>query len=231
MNNALIIFTRVPLPGQTKTRLMPFLSGEECAHLHTCFIRDAYEKAKQVNADIFVFYTPEEEKERLLCVLREEAVCIPQQGEDLGMRMKTAIDHVLKMGYQKAILIGTDIPQIRVETFQEAFSALDEHDIVIHPTYDGGYYLIGMTREQDSIWKVRRYGSNTVIQDTLQHMQEANLTVALGEKYYDIDDKYDLKQLFCDIKTGVVSNCPNTEAYLESVLKEKMESLYEESSR
>ena len=58
MNKALILFTRVPIPGMTKTRLMPFLSGKECAELHTCFLKDIYEKAKQVEADLFVFFTP-----------------------------------------------------------------------------------------------------------------------------------------------------------------------------
>ena len=57
MKDALILFTRVPIPGQTKTRLMPFLTGEECARLHACFVKDIYEKAKQVDADIFVFFT------------------------------------------------------------------------------------------------------------------------------------------------------------------------------
>ena len=231
MNNALIIFTRVPIPGQTKTRLMPFLTGEECAQLHTCFIRDIYAKAKQADTDVFVFYTPEEEKTKLRYVLNEDTVFFSQRGEDLGMRMKLAIDSVLQMGYEKVILIGTDIPQVRTETFEKAFSDLDEHDIVIHPTYDGGYYLIGMKMEQDTIWKVRAYGTNTVIQETLRHMQEENLSVAVGEKYYDIDDKYDLKQLYSDIKAGTVQNCSCTKAYLESVLKEKMERLHEETSR
>ena len=61
MKDALILFTRVPIPGQTKTRLMPFLTGEECARLHACFVKDIYEKAKQVDADIFVFFTPKDE--------------------------------------------------------------------------------------------------------------------------------------------------------------------------
>ena len=62
MKDALILFTRVPIPGQTKTRLMPFLTGEECARLHACFVKDIYEKAKQVDADIFVFFTPKDER-------------------------------------------------------------------------------------------------------------------------------------------------------------------------
>ncbi len=69
MNNALILFTRVPIPGQTKTRLMPFLSGEECAKVHTCFVKDIYAKAKEVGADLFVFYTPRDEKSLLKEVL------------------------------------------------------------------------------------------------------------------------------------------------------------------
>lgn len=228
MNNALIIFTRVPIPGQTKTRLMPFLDGEDCAQLHTCFIRDTYVKSKQVGADIFVYYTPKEEKELLFQVLEEEVNCIPQYGEDLGKRMKNAIDDVLQLGYKKVLLIGTDIPQICVETLEKAFDDLEDNEIVIHPTFDGGYYLIGMKKEYDSIWKVKRYGTNTVIHDTLKHMQEEGLNVAVGEKYYDIDDRYDLKQLYDDIKKGIVDNCSNTKVYLEEVLRKKMENVNED---
>ena len=72
MNKALILFTRVPIPGSTKTRLMPFLTGEECAQIHSCFVKDIYEKAKTVQADIFVFYTPKDEKQLLKQLLGEE---------------------------------------------------------------------------------------------------------------------------------------------------------------
>ena len=129
---------------QTKTRLMPFLTGEECARLHACFVKDIYEKAKQVDADIFVFFTPKDEKKLLQQVLDNETVCLPQFGDDLGERMKNAIGIVLRMGYEKVILIGTDIPQIHPETLKNAFDNLGGKDIVIHPTFDGGYYLIGM---------------------------------------------------------------------------------------
>ena len=90
MKDALILFTRVPIPGQTKTRLMPFLTGEECARLHACFVKDIYEKAKQVDADIFVFFTPKDEKKLLQQILDNETVCLPQFGDDLGERMKNA---------------------------------------------------------------------------------------------------------------------------------------------
>jgi hypothetical protein len=88
--------------------------------------------------------------------------------------------------------------------------------------------LIGMKKDYDSIWKVKRYGTNTVIDDTLKHMSDEGLHVAVGEKYYDIDDRYDLKQLYDDIKKDVVDNCPNTKAYLVNVLREKMENVNED---
>ena len=78
MNKALILFTRVPIPGMTKTRLMPFLTGEECAMLHSCFVKDIYEKAKQVDADIYVFFTPKERKELLTSLFDSEVICLPQ---------------------------------------------------------------------------------------------------------------------------------------------------------
>ena len=88
--------------------------------------------------------------------------------------------------------------------------------------------MIGMKKEYDSIWQVKRYGTNTVIEDTLQHMKEESLTVAVGQRYYDIDDKYDLKGLYDDIREGIVDNCPNTKEYLKYVLKEKMENFNED---
>lgn len=227
MNNALILFTRVPLPGMTKTRLMPFLTGEECAKIHSCFVKDIYEKVKEVEADIFVFYTPKDEKKLLKNILDEEAVYLPQYGEDLGERMKNAIGICLRMGYEKVILMGTDIPQIHPETLTDAFENLDKKDIVIHPTFDGGYYLIGMKKEYESIWKIERYGTNTVIYDTLQHMRREHLSTAVGQMYYDVDDRDDLLHLYDDINKGSVCNCPNTIDYLELVLNEKLENKHE----
>lgn len=222
-NKALIIFTRVPLPGKTKTRLMPFLNGDECAALHTCFLKDIYQKAEKTDAAVFVFYTPEDEKKLLGEILGTEDNFFPQEGEDLGERMKNAIDHVLSEGYEKAILVGTDIPQMEESAWEQAFDALDEYDIVIHPTQDGGYYLIGMKKTYESIWKVERYGTNTVIQDTLSCMKKAGLRVAAGQIYYDVDEKEDLCKLWKDIEKNKIKNCPVTERYLREHLAERLE--------
>ena len=226
MENALILFAIIPAAGKTKNKLLPFLDFEESLALSGCFIRDVYQKARESGADVYVFFTPREKRDAFKKLLGEDAVLLPQYGEDLGQKMKNAIGAVLRMGYQKVVLMGTDIPHIHTETIHNAFDNLENKDIVIHPALDGGYYLIGMKREYESIWNIRRYGTNTVMYDTLQHMKEENLSIAVGQMYYDIDGKEDLKQLWNDIRRGAVCNCPQTMAYLETI-RQKLESTRE----
>lgn len=223
MTNALILFAMIPVPGKTKVRLMPFLSMEECASLYSCFTRDIYRKAKDLDADVYVFFTPRDQGGVLRSLLGEEVILLPQYGEDLGQKMKHAIGAVLRLGYSKVVLMGMDIPHIHTETIRNAFDNLEQKDIVIHPALDGGYYLIGMKREYASIWDIQRYGTNTVMHDTLQHMKEENLSISVGQMYYDVDRKEDLKQLWSDIRRGAVCNCPETMAYLETI-RHKLES-------
>lgn len=217
MANALILFVIIPPKEQAKNKLMPFLSFEETVALHGCFAKDVYEKACVSGADVYVFFTPRDKSAAFKTLLGEDAILLPQHGSDLGEKMKNAIGAVLRMGYDKVVLMGTDIPHIHTETIQNAFHNLENKDVVICPALDGGYYLIGMKREYHSIWNIKRYGTNTVMYDTLQHMKAENLSISVGQMYYDVDRKEDLKQLWSDIQRGAVCNCPGTIAYLESI--------------
>lgn len=230
MPNALILFTMLPMTGKTKSRLMPFLSAGECVCLYKCFLKDIWQKAGAVDADVYVFYAPRDSGGQIRSLLGEEVIALPQHGDDLGQKMKNAIGAVLRLGYGKVVLMGTDIPHIHTETIQNAFGNLEQKDIVIHPALDGGYYLIGMKREFTSIWNIRRYGTNTVMYDTLQHMKAENLSIAVGQMYYDIDRKEDLKQLWCDISRGAVCNCPETAAFLERI-RQRLESSQNRENR
>ena len=222
MTNALILFVFVPPEEAEKNKLMPYLGYEETAALHGCFAKDIYQKAGMVGADVYVFFTPRDKGAVFRNLLGEDVILLPQHGSGLGERMKNAIGAVLRMGYDKVVLMGTDIPHIHTETIRSAFENLENKDIVIHPALDGGYYLIGMKRECDSIWNLKRYGTNTVMHDTLQHIKAENLSVSVGQMYYDVDREEDLKQLWGDIQRGAVYNCPETIAYLESI-RQKLE--------
>ncbi len=191
--NALIIFTREPEPGYTKTRLMPYFSAEECAGLHRCMLKDIRNEMRSVDADIIVAHTGGSNgPEFLRKTFGRKAVFIEQSGADIGARMQNAIEEALKLGYGKVVLIGTDIPEIRAESVNDAFSKLDTSDIVLGPTEDGGYYLIGMSLVHPEAFDVKVYGIGSVFEETVESLRLAGLSVALADKYPDIDTPEDI---------------------------------------
>lgn len=198
MKQAIIIFTRVPIPGKTKTRLMPFLSAQECADLHKCFILDVYHTCVQTDADVLVCYTPDESRDALAELFDGEPVFLPQRGLSMGERMAHAFSDAFSLGYEKALLVGTDIPQLTAEHLGAALEALSGCDVVIAPTLDGGYYLIGMKEEHPGLWDIPLYGTSTVFSGTLEQAEKAGLTAAVGQMCRDIDTKEDLLALYTE---------------------------------
>ena len=188
---AMIIFTREPVPGSTKTRLMPYLTGEQCADLHECFIRDIYHEAKKADADIIVAYTGDT-TERLRKIFPGSIPFIEQRGSDIGKKMENAISDVLNMGYDRVVLTGTDIPEMKHETIDDALDMLDDADVVICPTEDGGYYLIGMKEVRSEAFNVTLYGVSSVFDETTRSLEQAGIRVAVGDEYADIDTPEDL---------------------------------------
>lgn len=196
MRRAVILFARAPVPGATKTRLMPFLTGEECAALHSCFIRDMYDTCAGTGADVLVYFTPEERRDTLERLLGHGVPLAAQRGGGLGRRMDAAFREAFDQGYEAAVLVGTDIPQLTDGAIEDAFAALAGSDVVLGPTEDGGYYLIGMTRPQPAAWEVRRYGTGTVFAETASHLRRAGLRVAAITPCPDMDTPEDLQALY-----------------------------------
>lgn len=144
MKKAIILFTRAPLPGKTKTRMMPELSPKACARLHACFLKDIGQETEKTGADLFICYTPVGKEEILRPLLPASASYFPQVGDGLGERMHRAFCRVFEKGYDACLLLGSDVPEVQAEDLKQAFSLLEHHDVVLGPTTDGGYYLAGM---------------------------------------------------------------------------------------
>lgn len=192
--DALILMTRIPIPGKTKTRLMELLTGEECSGLHMAFLQDLFTTFKELkDIALFMTYTPEDSLFILENVIPESIKFFPQIGEDLGEKMFLAINQVLLKGYQKVILIGSDIPDLSAKDIETSFQLLDDYDMVLGPTYDGGYYLVGMKAPHEKIFRIpQKWGGKSVLESTVNIGNEQNLTVGLAPKYRDIDTKEDL---------------------------------------
>ena len=177
MKRAVICFTRVPVPGKTKTRLMPLLGGKNCARLHTAFLQDLAGVYRQLDADLFVAYAPEPHWEPLREIFPFARDFLEQQGAGLGQRMDNALRWVLAQGYAACVLTGSDLPLLGKAHFEAAFAALEEADLAIGPSRDGGYYLIGMKRPCTEIFENQHYGGATVYEQTCRAAERVGRTI------------------------------------------------------
>ena len=214
MKQAIILFTRVPLPGMTKTRMMPTLNEKQCAELHTCFLKDIRKECEQCGADIFVCYTPEDKEGILRKILGDDKQYFPQRGSSLGTKMYHAIDTVLKKGYDACLLMGTDVPEIRSEYLKNAFRILKKKDLVFGRTMDGGYYLVGMKQARKEAFGLSTYGHAHVWEDTRKHLECAGLTVGYIPKLQDMDTESDLAEFRTRMRKNKRRQNTKTGSYL-----------------
>ena len=216
-SNALIIFTRIPIAGKTKTRLQTKLLPEECADIHKCFLKDIYIKMKELkhnDIDIIISYNPDGDLNILKEIFYDEklyikqAVNTPNENDKIYNSMK----EVFSLGYKKSILIGTDIPEISKENIIDSFNLLNDNDFVFGPSYDGGYYLVGMKEYNDVIVKTKSGTLNNI----LNAIENINLKYSIIEKRYDIDEYDDLIELNNRINSNKIV-LENTKNFLKSI--------------
>lgn len=142
----LLIFTRFPETGQCKTRLIPALGAAGAARLQKKLTEHAVSTAKRLqtmrSVSISIHHRGGESEAVMKWLDVKE--CYEQRGSDIGARMKAAFARIFKLRTEQAVLIGSDIPEIAAGLLDRAFTALHDHEVVIGPSLDGGYYLIGM---------------------------------------------------------------------------------------
>ena len=145
MSNALVLYMKAPRPGTVKTRLTPRVSAGEAAELYRAFILDTLHLAQGIaGASLFVAWTPEDGLAELRSALGNPDVeWTGQRGRDLGERLSNTFA-VLGDEWDKIVVLGGDSPLLPPAYVEEAFAALDRHDVVLGPAEDGGYYLIGL---------------------------------------------------------------------------------------
>ena len=194
MKKAVICFTRVPKPGKTKTRLMPDLTGEQCAGLHWAFLQDLSKIYSSLDADLLVAHTPDPDWEALKAVF-PGAHFFPQEGTDLGAKMNHALNLALSTGYGKCILTGSDLPLMTKEHLMSGFEALEQADVTLGPTSDGGYYLVGVKEESPFLFEKQTYGYGNVFGNTLAAAKAAGKTFSPALPCDDVDTPEDLKKL------------------------------------
>lgn len=212
---AVIIFTRVPLPGRVKTRLGGVLSGEQCAELHSAFLSDVYERCLETGKTIRLYYTGG--SPALLPEAARGASLFEQAEGGLGDKMRLAFKETLR-AHRAAVLIGSDLPALTAEMLTSAFSRLESCGAVIGPAGDGGYYLIGMKEYLPQLFSLKSYGGADVLAATEHAAADAGITTARAAECRDVDTPEDLELLARAVTRGEI-RAPHTEAFLRSIGK------------
>ncbi|MFH1059409.1 MAG: TIGR04282 family arsenosugar biosynthesis glycosyltransferase, partial [Pseudomonadota bacterium] len=174
----LILFTRWPAPGQAKTRLIPALGPEGAALLHAALTQRAL-------AWCLALIRQHPALLELRCVGAPAAafrrwlgwapLIRPQAEGDLGARMHQALSEALAEGADRVVLMGSDCPGLTDAVLAQAFAALHDHDLVLGPATDGGYYLVGLTRPAPELFADITWGTERVLEQTLAAARRAGL--------------------------------------------------------
>ena len=186
-NPAIIITTRVPVDASCKTRLSPLLDARERCLLQRAMIEDELEAIRQTDLPCLAFFTPIEAAGHMERLTGPKITLLPQTGNGLGQMMRNAFSHAFEAGYAPCILVGSDIPQLKAKDFLEALEALRENYVVLGPTEDGGYCLIGMNGLVEAAFDVQAYGTRSVLEETVRALKAGGCRVALTRTHRDVD--------------------------------------------
>jgi rSAM/selenodomain-associated transferase 1 len=204
MTTAVVIMSKIPLPGYTKTRLMPDLTGSECASFHRACLSDICQTVITTGYTGFLYFISQQvdqvmpDNKNLLGLSRDTLRYFrlrSQNGKDLGQRMSQAIREVL-VDFTGTIVIGSDIPELNSSILQETVKRLRCFDVVLGPAGDGGYYLVAMTKIVPEIFTDIPWGTNNVLDITLEKLTKAKKAFTLMPELHDIDTWEDINLFY-----------------------------------
>lgn len=197
MKNAIIFFTKAPIPGFCKTRLAYFMGDDNASNLQKFLIEKNLKILNTINAKIFIYLDGNFEF--------KDYEVKKQSGKNIGKKMSNAFNDILSIGYEKVILIGSDLSDLRPEILNLSFEILDFKDVVISPSDDGGYSLIGLKKPNKSIFNLEKFSSKFVFDKTICAVQKENLSYEITPKISDIDTINDIADFIVGCKTNFLA--------------------------
>jgi rSAM/selenodomain-associated transferase 1 len=196
--NALAVMAKAPLAGQVKTRLVPALNAEEAAELARALLLDQLAHLSTIaGTDLYLAFTPAAQRELFQALAPAGFWLFPQAGDDLGARMAHVFETLYARGHRRMVLIGGDLAPVPLPVFTDAFALLErsEHRVVLGPSRDGGYYLVGCNRPTPEIFMDMAWSHDQVLAQTVEKLTALQMDVQLLPSWFDIDTLDDLRHL------------------------------------
>jgi hypothetical protein len=197
-----VIFARFPRPGEVKTRLSPVFTAGEACEIHLALVGDVVEGATRAvgsAASIFLSWSEPAEGSPPIESLPAGIVVEHQTGRDLGERMALAIQSKLAAGFKRVVILGSDAPTLPADHLESAFDSLRSCEVVIGPSEDGGYYLVGMSRLHLEIFRGIRWGGDEVLKATRQRLRHSGVRYQELGMWHDVDLPGDVGRLWRDL--------------------------------
>jgi rSAM/selenodomain-associated transferase 1 len=189
------IFAKYWEPGKVKTRLAAVLGSQSASEIYRLFVRTLVERFRQCADSRVLCFTPQEQAGAFAALAGADWIARPQATGDLGGRMSSYFDFCFQDGAERVVLIGSDSPTMPSEYVESAFRLLGETDVVLGPAEDGGYYLVGASRNVAGIFKDVDWSTARVWEQTIARLGELQLSYELLPQWYDVDELTDLGRL------------------------------------
>lgn len=228
---ALAVMAKAPRAGKVKTRLAPPLTPEQCAAINVCFLRDTTENIAAVAASGagagVISYTPVGDEALFDNLLPAEFALVPQRGDGFGERLLATAEDLLACGYGSVCLIDSDSPTVPAVAFERAVEELARPGdrIVIGPSHDGGYYLIGLKRAHPEPFSGITWSTSSVFTETMAAAEAAGIEVVELPLWYDVDDAATLEVLRGELLLGVAPPFTSVPGYAAEHTREFLRGL------
>jgi uncharacterized protein len=212
-NRTLVIMAKAPRPGKVKTRLAENLPTSAVTELYRCLLADTLALAKSLKKVEVAIMCPAPDQDELAQLAGNGVPVVAQKGEGLAAGLISVFRHFTAGGRQQVIAFNSDSPHLAPTVLQGAFEILATHDVVVGPTNDGGYYLVGAKTDHPTLFENDGMGTKSALERLLARTQELELSTGFTQPFYDIDVANDLVLLARELELAP-AKAPRTAQWL-----------------
>jgi hypothetical protein len=209
----LVIMAKAPRAGLVKTRLAQSLPPHIVTALYRCFLDDTMTLARSLDTVEVAIMCPAPDVDELAALAGHEVRVVAQTGEGLAAGLTSVFERFAAAGQQRVIAFNSDSPHLPASVLASAFEVLAAYDVVVGPTFDGGYYLVGASAHHPGLFNGDGMGKSNALEALLARIQALGLSVRLVDPFYDIDVASDLIRLEAELRISP-AKAPRTAAWL-----------------
>jgi uncharacterized protein len=213
-DRVLVIMAKAPRPGEVKTRLASSLSPAAVTAFYCCLLDDTLALARSLSDVEVAIMCPDSDVNELAQLAGNEATVVAQKGEGLAAGLTSVFAHFAEGRQRRTIAFNSDSPHLPRSVLEDAFETLAAHDVVVGPTHDGGYYLVGAKASHPTLFAHDGMGSSSALERLLSRARALELSVGFADRFYDIDIADDLSRLAGELRLDP-ARAPRTAQWLK----------------